>query len=436
MSVLTIGLNHKTAPVEIREKLSFAEHSMHENLTQLQSNLGIEGSVILSTCNRTEIYTVSKDEEQGLDSIVEFLSVRSGVSKEHILNFIYIQTGQKAVEHLFKVTSGLDSMLIGETQILGQVRSAYEIALKVGSTNSVLNTLFQQAINTGKAARAQTGIDQHAVSISYAAVELAKQVFKDLTGRKVLVIGAGKMSELTTKHLVSNGVSGVIVSNRSFDRAVELARQFNGIAVKFDELFQHMEKADIVISCTAATHYVVRYHQVMQVMDKQPGKKLMFIDIAVPRDIQPDVREIENVTVYDIDALQNVVDNNINERKQAAIMAETIIIENAKSFIEWEKNQYVIPTITELKHRGEEIKQKELRRAYNRLGEMTDHQRKVVSSMANSIVNQLLHDPVTCLKSYASTEKGAIYTEALQNLFKLNTANNVKEDKDNDIKAN
>lgn len=428
MFIVAVGINHKTAPVEVREKMSFSEHLMPESLAALRSYSKIKGAVIISTCNRTEIYAVAEDFKRGLENIHDFLAQKSGISIDSLSDYLYNYRDHDAVYHLFQVAAGLDSMLLGETQILGQVRTAYELSLNSGNTDRVLNTLFQQAIRTGKRARAETGIDQHAVSISYAAVELARQIFKDLSGRSVLVIGAGKMSELTTKHLVTNGVSGVIVSNRSYDRAVALASQFDGIAVKFDDLFKYMERADIVISCTAASHYVVHQEQVARLMDKHPGKKLMMIDIAVPRDIEPDVREIPGVTVYDVDALQDVVDNNFDKRKRSAIMAETIIEEDTQEFITWLKTQFIIPVIAELKTRGEEIKQKELRRAYNRLGELSKHDRKVISSLANSIVNQLLHDPVTRLKEYAITEKGPLYTEALQNLFNLDTANYKEKD--------
>lgn len=419
MHIIVVGINHKTAPVEIREKVSFSEHSMHRTLAGLKSFTRIEGAVVVSTCNRTEIYAVTGDTREGLQNIMEFLSRKADCSEASLNRYLYHFTGQDAVLHLFNVAAGLDSMLLGETQILGQVRTAYELALDSGNTNRFLNTLFQQAIRTGKRARAETGIDQHAVSISYAAVELAKQIFKDLSGRSVLVIGAGKMSELTTRHLVANGVSGVIVSNRSYDRAVVLASEFDGMAVKFDDLFTYMEKSDIVISCTAASHYVVHQHQVKELIERNPGKKLMMIDIAVPRDIEPDVRQIPGVTVYDVDALQNVVDSNFDKRKHSALMAKAIIEEDTREYMHWLQTQFVIPVIAELKERGETIKQKELRRAYNRLGELSDHDRKVISSLANSIVNQLLHDPVTRLKSYAASEKGPLYTEALENLFDL-----------------
>ncbi len=419
MLILAVGVNHRTAPVEVREKLSFSEHHLAEWLSRLKAYPAIEGCVIISTCNRSEIYAASREMDEGLGAVWDFLSGKSGVDISEIKNCTYVHTLYDAIRHLFRVASGLDSMVLGETQILGQVRQAYQAACRCGATNKVLNTLFQQAITVGKRVRSETGIDKNSVSISYAAVELARQIFGSLHGRVVLVIGAGKMSELTALHLVSNGVEGIIVSNRSYDRAAAMARKFGGRAVRFDDLFRHMEQADIVISCTSASHYVVRLNDVLEVMRRRAGRKIMIIDIAVPRDIDPAVGGVEGVTLYDVDDLQNVVDQNLQERKRAAVAGESIIEEDLEQFMKWLGTQFVVPTIASLKELGERIKQKELRRALNRLGEISDHDRKVVSSMANSIVNQLLHIPVTRLKEYALTPEGHLYTEVLQNLFDL-----------------
>ncbi|WP_034638679.1 glutamyl-tRNA reductase [Desulfofalx alkaliphila] len=419
MLIVAVGVNHRTAPVEIREKLSFLPHSLPANLKKLHHYPGIEGCAIISTCNRTEIYAVPRELDEGLHAIWNFLSEYSGLDISEIKNCTFCHTLYDSIRHLFRVSAGLDSMILGETQILGQVREAYEVALKAGTTNNVINTLFQQAIVVGKRVRTETGIDKNAVSVSYAAVELAKQKFGELNGRSVLVVGAGKMSELTAKHLVSNGVSGVIVSNRSFDRAEMLAEKFNGKAVKFEELSSHMKGADIVISSTAASHYVIRYPDIQELLNDNPGKKVMLIDIAVPRDIDPRIGELPGVSLYDIDDLQSVVDNNLAERRQAAVASESIIEDELNEFMRWLATQFVVPTIAALKKMGEEIKQKELERALNRLGDVSDRQYKVISSMANSIVKQLLHFPVVRLKEYAVTTEGHLYTEVLQNLFDL-----------------
>ncbi|OPZ70515.1 MAG: Glutamyl-tRNA reductase [Firmicutes bacterium ADurb.Bin456] len=250
-------------------------------------------------------------------------------------------------------------------------------------------------------------------------MELAKSYLAGLEKRSVLIIGAGKMSELTAKHLVANGVSGVIVSNRSYDRATSLAAQFNGRAVKYNEMYQHMVDADIVISCTAANHCVVRTEDMRQVMEKRGGRKIFMIDIAVPRDVEAGVGKIQGVSLFDIDDLNGVVDKNLAERKKAAVRAEEIIEEELEEFMKWLGMQFIVPTISALKKWGEEVKQKEIKRALNRLGEISEHDRKVVCSLANSIVNQILHLPVTQLKGYALTTEGHLYTEILQNLFNL-----------------
>mgnify|MGYP001627178942 CR=1 FL=1 len=419
MLIVAVGVNHRTAPVEVREKLSFAEGSLEGNLSRLNSHPVVEGCVILSTCNRTEIYAATRKLDECLNAIWEFLAQKSGASISEIRNYTYVHTLQDAIRHLFRVAAGLDSMILGETQILGQVRRAYQLACRHRASNRVLNTLFQQAISVGKRVRTETGIDQNAVSISYAAVELAKSKFPELSRHKVLIIGAGKMSELAARYLVANGVSGVIVSNRSYQRAAELAAQLNGLAVRFDQLYRYMEEADIVISCTAATHYVVHYREMAEVVARRQGRELMIIDIAVPRDVDPAVGRLPGVTLYDIDDLQQVVDHNLAQRKKAAALAEGIIEEELQQFMQWLSMQFVVPTIIALKRWGEELKERELRRALNRLGPLSERERKIIGSLANSLVNQVLHVPITQLKSYALTPEGHLYMKVLQNLFRL-----------------
>lgn len=419
MLIAVIGVNHRTAPLEVREKLSFPEHSMDHWLNKLLSYPGIDGCAILSTCNRTEIYIAPVELDTGMSSVWCFLAEKSGLDISEIKNYTFCHTLYDSIRHLFRVVAGLDSMILGETQILGQVKRTYELALESGTTNVVLNTLFQQALTTGKRVRTETGIDQNPVSIPYAAVELARQNLGCLNGKSVLVIGAGEMSELTVVNLVANGVSSVIVSNRSYDRAAQLAEKFNGKAVRFDQLFQHMAQADIIISSTAAQHYVIKAANMQTVMEQRNGKTILMIDIAVPRDIDPQVSRIDGVTLYDVDDLQNVVDSNLAERRQAAVAAEGIIEEELDAFMRWLSTRFVVPTITALRKRAEEIKQRELCRAFNRLGDLNEREKKVISSLATSIVNQLLHSPVVKLKQYAMTPEGHLYTEILQNLFSL-----------------
>jgi len=419
MYLVTIGLNHRTAPVGIREKLSFTEDSLPKHLDKLTSSGIVRGCVILSTCNRTEIYAAVLDVDKGLTRIREHLARCCRSEHSELKNYLYTYTLFDVIPHLFRVVSGLDSMILGETQILGQVKTAYQVACEHGATNRVLNTLFRQAITVGKKVRTETMIDRNAVSISYAAVELARQIFEGLDGRTVMVIGAGKMSELTAKHLVANGVESVIVSNRSAVKAEALAKQFGGRAVRFVELIDHMAAADIVITATAAPHYIVEKPELVKVMEMRNGKKIFIIDIAVPRDVDPAVAEIPGVNLFDIDELQHVVDSNLEQRKKEAQKAEKIIKEEINEFWKWLSMQFVTPTIAALKKRGEEIRQKEMQKAYNRLGNITEREKKIISSMTNSIVNQLLHDPVMELKKSALTKQGHLYTEILQNLFNL-----------------
>jgi glutamyl-tRNA reductase len=419
--ITAVGLNHRTAPLAVRERLSFPENTLKEALRTLTEQDGVESCVIISTCNRTEIYAVLTD-EAGLDSILRFLADRCETTVETLKGYIYVYTFGEGVRHLFRVASGLDSMVLGETQILGQVKQAYQCAQQVETVNWLMNCTFQQALAVGKRVRTETGIDRNPVSISYAAVELARQTLGNLEGREVLIVGAGKMSELTAKHLLSNGVAGVIVSNRSYDRAVELARQFGGRAVRFDELYQWMEHADIVISCTAASHYVIRPEPMAVVQERRGGRQIFLIDIAVPRDVAPEVGQLPGVVLYDIDSLQSVVDANLAERRRAAVVAERIIDAELREFLLSLGARFVIPTVVALKKRGEEIKQNEMRRALNRLGNVSDRERKIIGAMANSIVNQLLHEPITRLKKLALTPEGHIYSDALQKLFDLKTA--------------
>lgn len=419
MYILMAGVSHKTAPVEIREHFAISGAQLIEAYEKLNNSPNIEGLVILDTCNRMEIYATSKNVEEGTQELKDFLAAYSGIDQNLLDRYIYQPSCYEAIEHLFKVTSGLDSMILGETQIIGQVKDAHIYAMESGYSDGVLNSLFQRAIYVGKKVRTETGIDSHPISVSYAAVELARNIFGSLQNKTVMVVGAGEMSELTTKYLMQNGVSSVIVSNRSFEKAEQMAKNFNGRAVKFDKLPEELLKTDIVISCTAASHYVIRADNSKTILENRKGQEIVFIDIAVPRDVDPSLGDIEGVHIYDIDDLKNVVDANYFERVKAAEAAQVIINEEIEKFNEWLSSLYVVPIITSLKKRGEQIKNQELQRALNRLGKISDHEMKVISTMATSIVNQLLHTPVVNLKEAAATNDGHLYAEVLKNLFDL-----------------
>ncbi|MGI6286221.1 glutamyl-tRNA reductase [Neomoorella humiferrea] len=420
MFIVAVGLNHRTAPVEIREQLAFTRYSLPEALRQLKNTTGVEGCVILSTCNRTEIYIACRQEDAGIRQGKNFLAKYCRQDDRELENYLYTLNTRHSVRHLFRVAGGLDSMILGEDQVLSQVAEAYEMARTTGTTNGILNTLWQQAINVGKRIRTETHIDRNTVSVSYAAVELARQVFHgNLEGRTILVIGAGKMSTLAARYLKDKGATTVLVSNRSYERAVDLAVKIEGHAIRLDHLEEYLPRADIIISCTAASHYIIHREQVARALAKRPGKPLMFIDIAVPRDIEPSVGELPGVKLFDIDDLQQVVLANLEERQRAARQAEAIVAEEVEGFFRWLATLYVVPTITALKEKAETIKAAELERAYNRLGELTPRQKKIVASLANSIANQLLHDVVVNLKKAAPTPRGHLYAEALHELFNL-----------------
>ena len=405
MYVLLTGINHQTAPIEIREKFAFDSEQLEEAYDNIK-NEEVEGLVILNTCNRTEIYATARDIESGQKHLKSFLHSYSGLPADEIDKYVYQPNCYAAIDHLFRVSSGLDSMILGETQVLGQVKEAYQKAQELKASDGVLNSLFQKALYVGKKVRTETSIDQHPVSVSYAAVELAKKILGSLEDKTVLVVGAGEIGDLTTKYLLQNGVHSVIVSNRSYEKAVEMASLLNGRAVRFDELGSELINADIVISCTAASHYVIKEENCRTALLNRQGRRIILIDIAVPRDVDPGLRTIEGVYLYDIDDLQGVINSNFGARQKAATMANDIIAEQLVEFNEWLASLYVVPVISALKNHGETIKQNELKKAFNRLGKVSERERDIITALANSVVNQLLHFPVVNLKEMAVSNQG------------------------------
>ncbi len=418
MYVLLVGLNHRTAPLEIREKLAVTGGVMEQAYKFLKQLGDIEGAVILATCNRTEVYATGRDIEKGMQALYEFLVKFSGLDPEKLDKFVYKPNCYDAIMNLFRVASGLDSMILGESQILGQVKEAYKTAVEKGASDGVLNALFQQAISVGKRVRSETDIDKHPISVSSAAVERARSELGNLEGKSVVVIGAGEMSELTTRYLMQYGLSSVIVSNRSYEKAAAMAELLSGRAVRFDMLPAELSTADIVISCTSASHYVLSMENCGHILKSRAGQRIIMIDIAVPRDIDPALKTIAGVQIYDIDELQNVIDGNHLQRKKASRQAENIIIQELEKFNERLATLYVVPVISALKQKGETIKNNELQKVFNRLN-ASDYERKVISILANNIVNQLLHYPVVNLKEMACSNQGHLYAEVSKKLFDL-----------------
>lgn len=421
MHLTVVGLSHKTAPVEIREKVTFPARTQAEALSQLCANDLVAEAVIVSTCNRTEIYAVTRDACNGFEVVSDFIAEYHGLDRFDLRRYLYHRQDMGMVDHLFRVVSSLESMVLGEAQILGQVKEGYQISHDNGTTARIFNKLFRSAFEVGKRVRTETGIGENAVSISYAAIELAKRVFDTLAGRTVLIVGAGKMSELTAKHLVSQGVRSVLVANRTYERAVELAERFEGEAIRYDDLFERMATADIVISSTAATGFVITRDQVAKARAGRRGRALFIIDIALPRDVEPSVNELQDVYLYDIDSLSGVVDANLADREREAVRATAIVDEEIATFSAWIQGLVVEPTIAEIRSKGEKIRDAELERAMKHLGDLDDKQRAAVTAMANSIMNKMLHGPTVRLKQVAGDPKGYDHVESARFLYGLDS---------------
>lgn len=417
MHLTLVGLSHKTAPIEIREKLTFPAHVQSAALAALTSRDDIAEAVILSTCNRTEIYAVATSED-GSDAVIDFLCDFHGLDKHELVRYLYVVDSHAVVKHLFRVVSSLDSMVVGEAQVLHQVKEAYDHSCEAGSAQRLFHRLFRQSFEVGKRVRTETAIGESAVSISYAAVELAKKVFDTLEGRTVLVVGAGKMSELTAKHLVSHGVKSVLVANRTWERAVELAEKFEGTAIPYEQLFERMREADIVISSTSAPHYVIGKEQVSAVM-RGRRTPLFFIDIALPRDVDPTVNDLAGAFVYDIDDLNGVVQSNLEERMQEAKRAETIIDEELAVFEAWIESLSVVPTIAAIRAAAEQVRTDEYAKAVKRLGSLSEKDLATVEALTQAIVSKMLHGPTARLREAAGEKDGYAYVESARLLYGL-----------------
>lgn len=421
MNLIIVGLSHKTAPIEIREKLSFPAQTIGEPLNRFCQLDGINEGVILSTCNRVEIFAVTRDIENGLWQTKKFLSDYHNIPLDKLDEHLYTYTSEDAVKHLFKVATGLDSMVLGEPQILGQVKEAYGYALLHRTTGIIMHKLFHKTFSVAKRIRTETKIGSNAVSISYAAVELAKKIFGTLEGKSVMLIGAGEMAELAATHLISNGVQKILVSNRTYEKAIELAKAFNGTAIMFREFTHYLKEVDIIIASTAAPKFIITPEQVEGVINERKNRSMFFIDISVPRNIDPLINNIPNIYLYNIDDLQGVVEANLKERSKEAKAAEIIIDEERDSFYKWVKSLDVVPTIAALKKKLENIRKTELDKALSVTTNLQEKDIKIIDAMTKAIINKIAHDPVIHLKKEANKVEGDFYIEAARKLFDLDT---------------
>lgn len=397
-NIFIIGVNHKTAPVEIREQLAFSSDGTLP-LQELLAATGASEGCILSTCNRVEIITVCKDAEGAPGALRRFLFGRTALNEDEAAKYSYLHQGAEAITHLFRVGASLDSMIVGEPQILGQLKQAYKIASEENCTGAILNRFLHKSFSVAKRIRTETSIGSSAVSISYAAVEMAKKIFGDLQGKVVMLVGAGEMAELAAEHLLNQGVRQVVVVNRTIERAVKLARQFNGKAAGFDELLTQLEDIDILISSTGAPGLVLKKDDVKPVMKQRHNRPLFLIDIAVPRDLDPELNKLDNVYLYDIDDLQQVVEVNKAERDKEAARGENIVAEEAMKFRLWLEGMEVSPTIAELRSKADAICLAELARTFANLEDLSPKGRISIEKMAGAIVSKMLHDPIRYLKA-------------------------------------
>jgi len=419
-------MNHKTAPVELRELVAFGGHNIDEVMNSIRSIKDIKESMVLSTCNRVEILFTTDKEKKAKESVIEFLSHISGIKKEELGSTLYIYDNEEAIRHIFRVGASLDSMIVGEPQILGQVKEAYRIAVNHKSSSVILNRLMHRTFSLAKKIRTETDISGSAVSVSFAAVELGKKIFGDLQGKEVLLIGAGEMAELAATYLLNNRIAKILVANRTFSRAVELADHFHGKAISFEEISDQLLVVDVVITSTASPEPVISLNQVKNTMRRRKNRPLFFIDIAVPRDVEPQVNGIENVFVYDIDDLTGIVESNINKRKGEAVKAERMVDEEVIKFSEWFKTLDVVPTIVALKDKCENIRQIELKKTLSGLGDLTPEQRKSVENLTISIAKKILNDPIVLLKRKKDRTSRNLYLDIARKLFNLDTDSDEK----------
>jgi glutamyl-tRNA reductase len=418
MAIIVVGLNHKTAPVAVRERLAISEPELAEPLKQFHAP-AIEEVVILSTCNRVEFYLQAHQAEAGVSECTEFMATYDALPASEFVPYLYQLHDAEAVRHLFQVAASLDSMVLGEPQILGQVKTAYFAARDAGRTGVILNQLFSRALNVAKAVRTETGIGDHAVSVSYAAVELAKKIFEHLQDQTVMVLGAGETSELAARHLIRQGVTTMYVVNRTAARAEKLAQALQAKAISWEAFPDYLLHTDIVLSSTGAPHPIIHKAMVQQVMRARKGRSMFFIDIAVPRDVDPAVNALDNVFLYDIDDLENVVEANRQERQREAMAAEELIWREVRHFQQWLATRDAVPTIVALRQRAEEIRLQELDKAFGKLGSLTDRERRAIETLAVGIVNKLLHTPTVNLKRASGDGQVRDYVQFMQDLFEL-----------------
>ena len=419
--IIIIGVNHTTAPVELRECMAFTPDQTAEGLRSLKQKTAVDEVLMLSTCNRVEIWMTSHQAASAFKSAKAFIAESKNIMPHQFEDALYTYRGDQAVSHIFRVAGSLDSMVIGEPQILGQIKEAYRLSTSSGSSGVILNRLLHKTFSVAKRIRNETGIGDHAVSVSYAAIELGKKIFGSLEKRSVMLIGAGEMAELAVEHLIRNKSGEIIVSNRTFERGLHLAKKFGGKAIRFEEMPDFLEHVDIVISSTGSPGYIFSKNQVKAVMRNRKNRPIFFIDIAVPRDIDPEINRIGNAYVYDIDDLSGVIAENMKDRRREALKAERIIDEAVIQFRQWVQTLAVVPTIVSLRKKIEMIAEAELKKTLQSLDHLSPDDCIALNNMMRSLVNKILHDPTVLLKNTGSHWDTKSYLDLVRKLFQLDS---------------
>jgi len=419
MKLVVCGINHNTAPVEVRERVAFEPQSLPAALRELSGRAGVEEAMILSTCNRVEVAVAADDEADAGGAVEQFLAESRKVEPAFLRPHLYRHEDREAIRHLFRVAASLDSMVVGEPQILGQMKGAYAEAKAHGALGGQLETVLTRAFSVAKRVRSETDIGRSAVSVSFVAVELAREIFGSLAGKRVLIVGAGKMSELAARYLHRSGANQIFVTNRTHDRAVEMAKLFNGSIVEYDRFLARLPEIDIVITSSGAPHYILRKEEMRRVIEARRNRPVFLIDIAVPRNVEPAVNDLDNVFLYDIDDLQRVADSNRCERLKQAEEAEQIIEEEVERMVSRLKAREVTPTIVGLQQRLEELRQGELERARGRLGALTPQQEEAVEALTRGLINKIAHAPIAEMRRQAASPDGLQTIDVIRRVFRL-----------------
>jgi glutamyl-tRNA reductase len=413
------GLNHKTAPVGLRECIAFSEDETAAALEALIRIASIEEVILFSTCNRVEVLLTTPNKTDAVEAVKTYIADFKNVPVHQFEDAFYAHDGDAAVRHVFRVAASLDSMMVGESQILGQIKTAYRTAVRKKTSGVILNRLLHRTFFVAKRVRSETGIGDHAVSVSYAAIELGRKIFGSLEGKAVLLIGAGEMAELAVEHLIRNRAGDITVANRTFETGVELAKKYNGSAIRFEEIQEALKRVDIIISSTGSPHFVITRDAVKGVLRNRKNRALFFIDIAVPRNIDPEINRLTNTYVYDIDDLKGVIEENIEDRNKEAIKGERIVDEAVIRFRQWYESLSVVPTIVALRKKMEGIAEAEAQKTLQSLRHLSENDREAFYRMINAMINKIMHDPTMLLKGNSFHGSKSTYLDITRRLFNL-----------------